>query len=643
MQVVNTGFTSVYFNSICLTIAAFVFIVLVIFMYFKKEKVNGLTTHLFIMCLVLNLTCILLEFIVPLCIKEILNNDNASTIYYIICKSYLIIALLWDSVYLLYTFVKIQNLKFFYNEETNRYNKYAILVFGILLIFSISFVLIFNVEYRGGVNKVPYTIGGQLKLLFDIFTIVGSTYIIIAFARYSFKIKNINMFQFYFVFIFYLCILSLEYFSDFTFNHLSFVQSLIILTTYFTIESQDNQLINDYNRIKEENEAASKVKSNFLINMSHEIRTPMNTIIGLGEMLINENNLSEESFKNDFKNITSASYSLLSLIDNISYISKLDSGKVEVVNNDYNLKDLVREIFDNNVTVKAKEKGIIFDLSISNALPNLFEGDSRKIYEILYGILSNLVDSINEEKIKLVINGTKKDNNKMDMEYIIEYTGNYINLESFNGNSDNVLEMNRNLVGNSNYNSNMTFLIIRLLVRLMNGKIELNHDVVNETKYILKLEQNIKDSTPIGDVLLSNILIQTETKTIIDCSGKNVLFVDSNDAIIRMASNYLEQYHFNVSISKSADDFLNNFKSNKYDILFIDYTMICSSGRTIMDELIALGIPLPKMVALISNNTISQTEYDKGYDAYINKPIVLNELNSIINKFFTNGTGGDNK
>ena len=495
MPVVNTGSTSVYFNNICLTIPAFVFVVLIILMYLKKDKVKGLTTSLFIICLVLNLSCIVLEFIVPLCIKEIINSNDAGLIYYAVCKSYIVVAALWDLVYLLYTAVKVQNIRFYYNDLTNKFNKYAILVFGFILISSITFVCIFNMEYTGGINNTPYVLSGQLKKIFDIFTTIGSTYIIVIFTVYSFRIKNINMLQFYFVFAFYLGLLVMDYVLNFSFNHLSFVQALITLTTYFTIESQDNQLLIDYNTSKEEEEKANALKSNFLLNMSHEIRTPMNTIIGFGDNIISDNQ-TEEEFKNDFSNITEASYELLRLVNDISYISKLDTGKVEVNNSNYYLINIVNEIY-NNIHLKAQEKALNFDIEVDSSLPSLYEGDSRKIYEIVYNLLTNDLNHMYGGNIKLTIKGTKLDSVKMELLFIIEYTGEFHNYELLDTNAD-VLQMGDKKENSSS--SNMIVLINRLLIRLLKGKVELIEDKNNESKYCVKIDQIIKGATPIGNV-----------------------------------------------------------------------------------------------------------------------------------------------
>ena len=499
----NIGSTSVYFNSVCLTIVAFIFVVLVLIIYLKKEKVNGLSTKLFILCLVLNLVCIILEFIVPLCIKDILDNNYIEeTIYSAICKIYISFALLWELVYLTYSVVKSHNLKFFYNEKTNRFNIYGLFMFIFFIACSIAFSAILKMDFQGGINNTPYTISGLIKLVFDIFTVVGSSYIILTFTIYSVKIKNINVLQFYFVFSFYLALLALDYFAEYHINHLAFVQSLITLTTYFSIESQDNQLLIDYNKAKEEAERANKLRNNFLVNMSHEIRTPMNTILGFGESIIDENNLSEESFKSDFDNITKSSNELLNLVNNISYISKLDSGSVELSNNDYNLMDLINSI-NSNIYPLAKTKNILFNIVYDPSIIATYEGDSKKIYEVLYYLITNALDQMYEGDIKLNVKGNKKDN-EAEIEFILEHNGYFINNDLFDEELD-ILEMSNN-IKNNNYNSNMKIIIIRLLVKLLNANIDITRKSSNETKYIFKIEQTIKNNNSNSNTRSSNVI-----------------------------------------------------------------------------------------------------------------------------------------
>ena len=188
--------------------------------------------------------------------------------YKIICKSYMFVALLWDSVYIFYTIASTRNLKFFFNEEKKRFNKYAIFIFIGIFILSLSFVLMFDIEYLGGGNRAPYTIGGIAKFIFDGFTIIGSAYIIFVFTLYSNRVRNINVLPFYLIYIFYLILLLIEYFFNFFFNHLSFVQALIMLNTYFTIESQDNQLVYHYRKsIKEAKKANDAKDGNSILSI----------------------------------------------------------------------------------------------------------------------------------------------------------------------------------------------------------------------------------------------------------------------------------------------------------------------------------------------------------------------------------------
>ena len=98
----NTGATHVYFNSVALTIAAAIFMVLIVIMYFKKEKVNSITTTIFLISISLNIACIIFEFLMPFGVKLVLEEGSSVLFGKILCRGYMVIAFLWDFVYLLY-------------------------------------------------------------------------------------------------------------------------------------------------------------------------------------------------------------------------------------------------------------------------------------------------------------------------------------------------------------------------------------------------------------------------------------------------------------------------------------------------------------------------------------------------------------
>jgi hypothetical protein len=162
-------------------------------MYLRKEKVRSLTTTLFLITIALNLSCIIFEFLMPYGVEIVLGEKESNVLIgKIICRLYMFIAMGWDLVYLLYTCVNTYKISFFYDENKNRFNKKAIGVFAAIILCCAIFAFTFNIEYMGGINNSPYTIGGTIKYVFDVFTITGSAFILYVFARYSSKIRNIN-------------------------------------------------------------------------------------------------------------------------------------------------------------------------------------------------------------------------------------------------------------------------------------------------------------------------------------------------------------------------------------------------------------------------------------------------------------------
>ncbi len=631
----RNGTTTIYFNSVCLTIAALVFMILIIIMYINKDKVKSLTTNLYLITIILNVICIFTEFVIPFAGVRFSQTDFSTTTIslenwpILVCRFYMVFALLWDLTYLLYAIVSTKNIKFFYDNEKNRFNKYAILVFGGIIIASLIGGFILNIEIvGGGANHFPYTVGGTVKFVFDIFTIIGSAYIIFVFTLYSYRVRNINNLPLVLLYIFYLSLLFIEYFFNVYFNHLAFVQSLIMICTYFTMENQDYKLVYNYKELKEKSEKANAAKTRFLTNMSHEIRTPRNTILGFGENIVN-GHVTEEEFKKDFESISTASYELMSLINNVADVAKLENNEVKLEEYEYLLNNLIFEI-NSVISSKMNKEDVKFTIVTDGNLPRSYNGDSKKIFKIISNVLSNAIEYTNYGEVKLTVAGKKLDNNKFELEFTVNNSGHAMSYELFDEEFDDIIKTGVLST------TNMDIIVAKELTKIMGGTIEFINEKGKGTIYIIKIAQVVVDENPIGELTYDDILNHSKTKSFLNCSGKSVLVVDDTEVNLKLARKYLENYNFDIETASGGKQCFEMVKNKNYDMIFLDKMMPDVNGVGTIKLLIGLGKPLPPIIALTANtfDNSKDTYIEEGYTDFLNKPIIMRDLNRIIEKYF---------
>lgn len=617
-----------YFNSISLTFVGLIFMGIVFVMYLRKKKNLSIFNKIYFMLIVTILIASILGLIFPLTISlkdsyEVLNN--------IICKIYIILLFFSNVLFLLYIYMLVfDNLKILKDGKLKPVIKYVLLGLSILIIAIVSFS---NLEYIGG-KGMPYTISGSLIYILNFMIIIDCVITILLININKEKIKNVYLLPMIFVLVSYIIIILLQIFNNFEVNDITFFNSLILTVFYFTIESQDFKLLDEYKKSKEEAEVTSNAKTSFLSNMSHEIRVPMSTIIGYGQALLDEKELSRDIILKDIKNVTDASSVLKSLIDNIIDITKIENHEFVLKESEYFLENLVFEI-NSLVPSRIVNEELVFTIDINEFIPKKYYGDAYKLFKVLTYILLNAISNTTYGEVKLTIDGKKDNQGNFDFEFIVSNTGHSMTKTSFDHDFDDFVNIQSDSQNNLD-NNKLGVIIAKELLKIIGGEIEFINEKGQGTKYIIRLKQKILDYENIGNIFENNSSGIATSRSIMNLTGKTALVVDDGQVNLDMARKSLEQYNLNIFTVKSGRECLEVVKNIKIDIIFMDHMMPEMDGVTTVKALRSSGRKLPPIVLLTANlfDPLKDEYLANGFDEYLHKPIVFKELNRVMKKYF---------
>ena len=619
---------SSFFMSTGFTISAAIFLALTVILYFKKRRKTNLGGKVYFVLVIVTVLVVLFEFFV----SYTMQKDITSSLNKVAGLIYTYFLYLWDFVLMAYVLLLV------IDEEKVRENKklriFIIAFAAIAILLPIFAISLLDIEFNGGSSTLPFVVGGPVIMFLHLLTFFGAFTLMVFVSININKIKNVNMLPLYIVFISFIIITLLQLFMNYEINDAAFFNAFTVIILYYTVESQDNKLLRDYRKSKKEAEKANKAKTEFLINMSHEIRTPMNTILGFSESLLHEKQLTEEIVKRDLKSISAASSTLLDLINNILDISRIESGE-EVLNEaNYSLENLIFEI-NSLIPSKINKEELKFSIDINEELPKEYFGDTYKIFKVLTYILINAIEYTNYGEVKLTVDGKVAEDNMMDFELMISNTGHAMLAENFEKNFEDFVKL-ENASQNNVDSIKLGLIIAKQLTNILGGTIEFINEKGMGTRYIVRIRQKIVNNEKIGNIFASRENTVSSSRDLLDCTGKKVLIVDDGDVNIRIASKYLEQYHFTIESTNNGKDCIEMVKNNQYDIVFLDHMMPDMDGVATIKALYATGYKLPPIIALTANSyTGLENEYiSQGFSGYIQKPIDFKELNKIINSIF---------
>ena len=383
---------------------------------------------------------------------------------------------------------------------------------------------------------------------------------------------------------------------------------------------------------KDAADEANKAKSNFLANMSHEIRTPMNAIIGMDEMILRET--GDTKIRKHAMDIRSAARTLLSIINDILDLSKIESGKMELVPVEYDFASVLNDIV--NMTMnKARDKGLSYDLNVNPAIPSLFCGDEIRVRQIILNIVNN------------AIKYTEKGGVKIDVDFVGETsklivkvadTGMGIRREDM----DKLFSSFQRLDETRNRNIEGTGLglnITRQLVLMMGGNIAVESEYGKGSVFTVDLVQKVVDSTPIGDYtkrLERSQLEAEEFKAKLFAPNAKVLIVDDNEMNLEVITGLMGDTKIRTKVAVSGYDCIEMLKKEKYDLVLLDQMMPGLSGTQTLEQIrkehIADETPV---IALTADAIIGarETYLKEGFNDYLSKPVMYEDLENILVKY----------
>lgn len=382
---------------------------------------------------------------------------------------------------------------------------------------------------------------------------------------------------------------------------------------------------------------ANEAKSQFLANMSHEIRTPINGILGMDSMLLKE--CQDEGLREYAKNIQSAGQSLLSIINDILDISKIESGKLEIIPTRYELFSILNDCY-NLTKVKIEEKPITLHMKINENIPAKLYGDEVRIRQVMNNFLSNSAKYTHEGSITFGVDYEEKSEGEIWLIITVSDTGIGIkeeDLEKLFASFTRIEEKrNRNIEG-----TGLGLSLTKNLVDLMQGEITVKSIYEEGSCFTAKIPQKIIDKTPMGDFdkRYRQYIHQSEEQAISLCApDAKILVVDDVPMNLIVVKGLLKATKIQIDTAKNGASCLELVQKNRYDIIFLDHLMPEMDGiETLQNmKLLEENPNRNTPVIMLTANAIvgAKEEYmEAGFTDYLTKPVQETLLHEMIMKY----------
>jgi len=423
----------------------------------------------------------------------------------------------------------------------------------------------------------------------------------------------------------------------------SFISLVLVGILCFVVNwCQRRLFMKENERAKKEAERAEELtqsQNRFFSSMSHEIRTPINSILGLNELILRDQEASDEIIR-DANGIQGAGKMLLALINDILDFSKIEAESMDIVPVDYHVGDLLSEIV-NMMWLRAHDKGIGFEASIDPDVPSVLYGDEVRIKQVIVNLLNNAIKYTKEGHVELRIESNVGEDTT-ELIISIADTGMGIKKEDIPYLFDAFKRVdegkNRHIEG-----TGLGLSIVKQLVELMDGTISVNSIYGEGSTFTVTVRQGISDRSKIGELNIQNqqVIKRSTYESSFLAPEVRILIVDDNEMNLEVEKRLLIDTDMGIDTVKSGKEALELCNKSHYDAIFMDHLMPEMDGieclEAIRNQEGGLNRNTPVIILTANAGSENRELYSRsGFDGYLVKPVSGEAMEEILIRHLSN-------